>query len=97
LIARLGLGSVKQYASGDSLTFVLLKSQVPTLILAVALAACTGVTARPTDAPASARPIASARVSVAPAEPDPGLVIVAIGDSIPFNLQDDCPGWSGRW
>jgi lysophospholipase L1-like esterase len=26
---------------------------------------------------------------------DPGFVVVALGDSIPFNLSDDCPGCTG--
>jgi hypothetical protein len=58
---------------------------------------------------ATSAPSGSERASVAPsasgstspaassvsASPEAGLLLVAIGDSIPFNSPDDCPGCTG--
>ena len=33
--------------------------------------------------------------SQAPSEAEPDVVLVAMGDSIPFNLEEDCPGCTG--
>ena len=55
-------------------------------VLAILLAACSsGVP--------SSQPPASASEAASEAPPD--FVLVAIGDSIPYNLEDDCPGCIG--
>ena len=46
----------------------------------------------PTGAPISSQSIGA---SAEPAAASPNLVLVAIGDSIPYNLQEDCPGCTG--
>ncbi|MEO6585992.1 MAG: SGNH/GDSL hydrolase family protein [Knoellia sp.] len=58
---------------------------------AVLMAGCSG--AAPTDSSASSGSTASSSPSSASASPagDP-LRLVVIGDSIPFNSKDDCPG-----
>ena len=38
---------------------------------------------------------ASADATASPSEAAPDFVLVAIGDSIPYNLEDDCPGCTG--
>jgi lysophospholipase L1-like esterase len=72
-----------------------------TVVLAVVLAACASPASnspeppRASDAPSTAgQEPSSPPASVAPSEAD-GLVLVAIGDSIPYNAPEDCPGCTG--
>ena len=52
------------------------------VLLIVLLAACSS-------------PSESSSEAAAPSEASPDLVVVAIGDSIPYNLEADCPGCTG--
>jgi lysophospholipase L1-like esterase len=62
--------------------------------LALLLAACTAG-APTTSEGASAQASASHVQSPEPTEQQPEFLIVALGDSIPYNLADDCPGCIG--
>lgn len=80
--------------------------QLLTIIAAVTLAACGG--GATTQAPAPTAPAPTAPGPTAPAATAPGpiytrpgptarpdYVLVAVGDSIPFNSTEDCPGCAG--
>ena len=69
-----------------------------TIIATVTLAGCAGGTgATPTAAPGTAPLITPAPTVGATTSPTQaaGLTLVAIGDSIPYNSEDDCPGCVG--
>ena len=64
-------------------------ARVTPAFLAFVLMACAGTT--PASEPGSREPAGSA----SPSEAAPEFVVFALGDSIPFNLEDDCPGCTG--
>lgn len=63
------------------------------LALALMLAACSS--AAPSSGAPTAPESAAPSESTAPSEAAEGLVLVAIGDSIPYNASEDCPGCTG--
>ena len=60
--------------------------------MALILAACSSAAPPSEGEPTAAE---SAAPSAAPSEAPEGLVLVAIGDSIPYNASEDCPGCAG--
>jgi lysophospholipase L1-like esterase len=62
------------------------------VLLILVLAACSA--ANTSAQPTGSLP-ASESESPAPSEDEPDFALVAVGDSIPYNLADDCPGCTG--
>jgi Tol biopolymer transport system component/lysophospholipase L1-like esterase len=77
-------------------------TRVAALAAGLLLAACAPAAPVPTTTPTAAPPTATATATSTAGAPTPsttagavGLRLVAIGDSIPFNSPQDCPGCTG--